>query len=468
MKLEVPIPLTKRRLRLLGRRQRGAATHMVDADVSEPAKLWSGMHRGKDDRIPAPIASIAVGTAGLKRSRKWLNAMYSAGCADRIQSVLIYDCNRTSIEKWEESQSDQTAEVTVLPRHLPMSEGFLRNHAAFQEHRVPIERDLEAMVERMTDLSHRAGTYPQVIIEWIGFGGHAQLSYLMHDIVQARFPNATYLPIFCLPDEKVLERSMREVIWEQALAAHGHRMAILTDNAMTNDVETLDSRLAVALAAVEAAYKASPEVGTLAELTGMMGMTGSAWLGVAERNLPIRVEDGQLIMGRDESTLHDIKAMIWDVAGRKGGNYTLAKHGPHDRHCEQQIYVSMPLARDHILDIRADILDQLRREEFEAAYPATKVRFAPANYRFKEREDAANAHVTKIFNAGSGPQPSLERILRPGYVMETSRRNWIATKGQAIIEADEAERARLHSNGANSRVETTGATSRASEELEPA
>ena len=437
MDLRVPIPMTKRTMRI-GRRQHNAATHMVDADQSEPAKLWRGMSKSRDDRIPAPIASVSVGTAGLKRARKWLNAMYAAGCGDRVQSVVLYDCNRTSIERWEESQSERTRELTVLPKHLPMSEGFLRNHAAFQEHRVPIERDLEQMVERMTDLSHRAGTYPQLIIEWIGFGGHAQLSYLMHDIVQRQFPNATYLPIFCLPDERVLERSMREVIWEQAMEAHGNRMSILTDNATSNDVEMLDSRLALALAAVEAAYKASPEVGTLAELAGMMGMTHASWLGVAELHIPIRVEEDRLVMGRDESTLHDIKAMIWEMAGRKSQNYALAEHGPHDRHAEQQIYVSMPVAREHILDIRADILDQLRREEFEAAYPATKVRFAPANYRFRERDTAVNAHVTKIFNAGTGPQPSLERILDENYTRDRRARNWIKTKGQSIIEAEES------------------------------
>ena len=435
MSMRAPIEAVKRGLRI-GKR-RDTATHMVDEDRSEVARLWTGMSRGKDDRIPAPIASVSVGTAGLKRARKWLNAMYAAGCGDRVQSVVLYDCNRTSIERWEQTQSERTAAIAVMPRYLPMSEGFLRNHAAFQEHRVPIERDLEMMVERMTDLSHEAGTYPQLIIEWVGFGGHAQLSYLLHDIVQKQFPNATYLPIFCLPDERVLERSMREVIWEQAMEAHGGRMSLLTDNAMTNDVEMLDSRLAIALAAVESAYKASPEVGTLAETAGMLGMQKAAWLGVAEQHIPIRVDDGKLIMGRDESTLHDIKAMIWDMAGRKGHNFTLAEHSPHDRHAEQRIYVSVPISRDDIMNLRTDLLDQLRREDFEAAYPATKVQFAPANYRFRERHNAVNAHVTKIFNAGNEPQPSLERILQEDYVIARRNRNWIQTRGQSVIDAEE-------------------------------
>ena len=455
MSVRVPIPGTKNGIRL-GRRQREAKTHMVDAEQAEPAKLWSGMHMGRDDRIPAPIASVSVGTAGLKRARKWLNTMYAAGCGDRIQSVVLYDCNRTSIEKWEESQSERTAEIAVLPKYLPLSEGFLRNHLAFQEHRVPIERDLEGMVERMTDLSHEAGTYPQLIIEWVGFGGHAQLSYLMHEIVTRQFPNATYLPIFCLPDEKMLERSMRDVIWQQAIEAHGSRMAVLTDNAVTNDVELLDTRLAVALTAVEAAYKASPEVGTLAELTGMMGLTKASWLGVAEQHIPIRVDNGQLIMGRDQAVLHDIKGLIWDMAGANGHKFTLAEHSPHDRQAEQRLYVSIPVAREHILEIRADLLDQLRREEFEAAYPGTKVQFAPANYRFRERDNAVNAHVTKFFNAGTGAQPSLERILQEDYQLERRSRTWIQTRGQTIIAAeqnqdtdDEHETAAISVNGSN-------------------
>ena len=439
MNVKVRIPLTKGRL-AIGRREREAKTHLVDEEVRTPGRLWTGLARSKDDRIPAPIASVAVGTAGLKRARKWLNAMYACGCGDRVQSVVLYDCNRTSIEQWEQTQSPRTKDIAVTPGYLPLSEGFLRNNRAFEEHRVQIERDLEQMVERMTELSHAAGTYPQLIIEWVGFGGHARLSYLMHEIVQRQFPSATYLPIFCLPDEKLLEQSMREGVWEQAMAVHGKRTSILTDNATAHDVEILDTRLGIALAAVEAAYKASPEVGTLAELAGMMSMADCPWLGVAERNLPIRVENNELVTGRDESTLHDIKGMVWSIAGEEGGDFSLAKHSPHDRRTAQRIYVSIPVSRDAILEVRADLLDQLRREDFEAAYPGTKVCFAPANYRFREREDVVNAHVTKIYNVGAEPQPCLERILNEDYVAERPVSAWMVTRGQTIIDRDTGHR----------------------------
>ena len=433
--INIPVPFRKEKWRIGGRSD-DAQTHIIGQDNDRTAPLYDGIAQGGDDRLPAPIASVSVGTAGLKRSRKWLNTMYAAGCADRIQSLLVYDCNRTSIELWQSTQSERTREITVLPSHLPLSEGFLRRTEAFQAHYGSIEKDLETMVERMTDLSHQAGTYPQVILEWIGFGGHANLSYLMHQIVEKKFPGATFLPIFCLPNERVMEKNMREGIWEKAVKTHGERLSILTDNAVSaNDYEQLDTRLAIALAAVESAYKSAPESGTLAEIAGMMGMTASTWLGVAEHSMPIRVEGNQLIVGKDDNTLHGVKALIWNIAAPEATQYHLANHGATSLDTEQRIYVSLPVQREQLLEIRNDVMDQLRREEFEAAYPGTKVQFAPANYRYRERPGIANAHVSKIFAAGPGPQPSLQRILNPAYQTDARHRSLVPTKGQAVIDA---------------------------------
>ena len=426
------VPFTNKRIRF-AREVEEAKTHIVEEDIEHMGHLFDGVVHGGDDKLPAPIASVSVGTAGLKRSRRWLNAMYAAGCGDRIQSVLIYDCNRTSIEQWNENQSGRTEAMTITPGYLPLSEGFLRNPEAFQSHYGTIERDLENMVQRMTDLSHQAGTYPQVIIEWIGFGGHANLSYLLHDIVEDKFPNATFLPIFCLPNERVMEQNIREKLWDKAQQTHGERMSVLTDNAVSaNDYNVLDTRLAIALASVESAYKSTPEIGTLAELTGMMKMTESNWMGVAEHSMPIRVEDNKLVIGKDENTLHGIKAMIWNIANPDATQYHLAYHNKTSIDTEQRIYVAMPIQRDQLLEIRNDITDQLRREDFETAYPGTRIQFAPANFRHREREGIANAHVTKFFTAGDNHQPSIERILNPSYRPINAKRSIVPTRGQAI------------------------------------
>ena len=434
--IKIKVPFKQAHLNI-GRKQKTTKTYIVEDDNDQAGPLYDGIAHGGDDRLPAPIASVSVGTAGLKRSRKWLNAMYAAGCGDRVQSLLVYDCNRTSIELWQSAQSDKTEQITVLPGYLPLSEGFLRRTEAFQAHYGTIERDLENMVDQMSELSHKAGTYPQVILEWIGFGGHASLSYLMHSIVEAKFPGATFIPIFCLPNERVMERNIREQIWEKAQATHGNRMSILTDNAVSaNDYGQLDDRLAIALAAVECAYKSTPEGGTLAELAGMMGMTKSKWLGVAEHSMPIKVEDNKVIVGKDENTLHAIKALIWNIAKPEATQYHLANHSTTTLDTEQRIYVSLPIQRDQLLEIKEDIMDQLRREEFDAAYPGARVQFAPANYRYRERQGIANAHVSKIFTAGEGPQPSLERILNPSYQPTAQRRSLVPTRGQTIIEAN--------------------------------
>ena len=442
--VRIPIPFSGGHKIRIGKRDESAKTYLVEPEDDSAGQIFSGLTKGREDKLPAPIASISVGSAGLKRSRKWLNAMYAAGCTDRIQSVLIYDCNQTTIADWATTQSERSAAFTVLPMHVMLSDGFIRNAESFQTHYATIEKDLERMVDDMADLSHEAGTYPQIILEWLGFGGHAQLSYMLHDIVEDRFPNATFLPIYCLPDENVLETKMREYLWDKAMQTQGQRVGVLTDNASTKDFSQLDSKLAVALAAVESGYKATPEGGTLAELTGMMSQTNSRWLGVAEHSLPLRIEDNQLVVGRDENTLHEIKTMIWNMAAPDSHQYHLADHTTGTRDIQQRIYVAIPVPRDIIMDTRNEILDQLRREDFDAAYPGTRVIFAPANFRQTSRDGTANAHVTKIFEAGDDSQPSLRRILEPGYQCRRRRGGLVVTRGMALLQAEETERLNGH------------------------
>ena len=122
--IKIKVPFKQAHLNI-GRKQKATKTYIVEDDNDQAGPLYDGIAHGGDDRLPAPIASVSVGTAGLKRSRKWLNAMYAAGCGDRVQSLLVYDCNRTSIELWQSAQSDKTEQITVLPGYLPLSEGFL-------------------------------------------------------------------------------------------------------------------------------------------------------------------------------------------------------------------------------------------------------------------------------------------------------------------------------------------------------
>ena len=45
------------------------------------------------ERDPAPIVSLSVGSAGMKRTALWTQKMRALGCDTRIQSLVVYDCN---------------------------------------------------------------------------------------------------------------------------------------------------------------------------------------------------------------------------------------------------------------------------------------------------------------------------------------------------------------------------------------
>lgn len=430
-----------------GTRENAPPPAIVQTDDPRPGRVWNQTTPGGSDQTPAPIASVSVGTTGLRRTRRFLEKMYAAGCADRIQSLCVYDCNRTTIGQWQKTQSQSTADKTILPNYIPLSEGFLRNNRAFQSYYGKIERDLERMADRMYARANEAGTPPQVILEWIGFGGHSLLSYLFHNIVAERFPDSTFLPIICLPYERILEQKMRNEVWESTIAAYADTKSIITDNAIDKDLTTIDHRLAIALAAIESAYRASPESGTLAEIATMFGMTPSPYLGIAETSIPLRIEDDSIVLGQDESTTHTIKQAIWSISDVQR-RYWLAQYDHPEQDAEQRVIVSIPTDRSRMLEFADDILDQLRREDFEIAYPGTKIAFAPANFNWNRDPDTQNslayAHVTKIFATGTGVQPSIQRILQPGYTFSNELTKTVPTRGKAIRNGHNRDAESLH------------------------
>ena len=78
-----------------------------------------------DGGTPAPILSVAVGTAGYKRSWNWAKRMGQAGVLNRIQGMFIYDCNQATVADIE-SSVDQMRRVprggdlpVILPSFSP-------------------------------------------------------------------------------------------------------------------------------------------------------------------------------------------------------------------------------------------------------------------------------------------------------------------------------------------------------------
>lgn len=300
----------------------------------------------------APILSVSIGTTSLNRAWMYYARMRAMGCADRIQSMLIYDCNLLNIGRLQDDARHQgLSDKIVVPEYLPFSEGFLRRVDQYEKHYGAIERDMETMVSKAEELSLRAGTEPQVILEWIGFGGHAMLSYIFHDIVARRFSEARILPIVCFPDDQTMHQNIREYgIWPATEEMLGSDVAaLLTDNRRGTDYPQLDDALTTALAAVEACFSYEPSVGSLAEIVSTFNINGSRWSSVEHTKIPIPNrnalgQNGSRPAAADPGKARakqaqKIKARIFDIAAPDNDYDKSAFFTPGTRESEQRIYV---------------------------------------------------------------------------------------------------------------------------------
>lgn len=408
----------------------------------------------------SPIVSVSVGTAGLNRALMYYRRMYFMGCSHRVQSMLIYDCNRVNINKLhaEAGQYGYT-DKTVVPEYLPFAEGFLRRVDQYERHYGAIERDMERMVDEAEQLSLRAGTEPQVILEWIGFGGHAMLSYMFHDIVAKRFPEARILPVVCLPDDRGMQQNIREYgIWAEAEKMLGPDAVLLTDNRRGADYGRLDEALTTAIAAVEGCFRYEPASGSLAETVSVFNIVGSRWIAVEHTEIPILNRNALEHNGNRQSDANKkrargklaqkIKDRICEIAQPENPYGKSAFFTPGSRESDQRIYVTLPARRWEVDEIRADIDDQLKREEFGKAFPGTQIAYADGNPQISAPENLEYVHIVKFVGLDAEPIPlSLASILDNKSLPDDPlhrRHGSVKTWGQRIIENGYANGARPH------------------------
>ena len=358
------------------------------------------------DREPAPIVSVSVGSAGMRRTALWRRKMDNLGCAGRIQSMVAYDCNLTNIQEWvKAATASGVIDKCIIPSYLPFSEGFLRQPNFFIDHYGPIERDLEIMTDAMEQKASEAGVRPQLILEWIGFGGHARISYLFHEMLTERFPGARILPVYCIPDDRVLEQNIREYrLWEEAQEIIGAAPSVVTDNRCASNLRTLDERVATALAAAEACYRFRPEYGTMAETASTFALHGSRWLGLQITDIPylennessgnardsVRSSGSGSGSGSPESAANAwrdpraavtaraqaIKEAIWRIAAPDNDEHHTGYLGRAQHKDEQRIYCLLPFHPD-ITDAIKDDVRTRRGRRFARPRPRTSRRRRP-------------------------------------------------------------------------------------------
>ena len=147
---------------------------------------------------------------------------------------------------------------------------------------------------------------------------------------------------------------------------------------------------------------------------------------------------------RDRSKLaQKVKDRIFEIAEPKNRFRKSAFVDPGTRENEQRIYVTLPLRDNEVNDIREDIEDQLKREEFSKAYPGTQIAYAAANPQSSTPENCEYVHIVKLVGLDQDPQPlSISSILNNEPLpddIQRNRRHSVETLGQIIINEDRRE-----------------------------
>ena len=404
--------------------------------------------------VPPPIVSVAVGTAGYKRSWRWAQRMGEAGVLDRVQSLLMYDCNQGTIDTIDaETQAmrrrDRFASLPVIvPGYLPKVDGFLRDPNAYKDYYGLIHRDMERMVDTVTRRAEEVGSPPQIILEWFGFGGHAKLGGVLHEMLMERFPDALFFPIMLMPREHVLEENMRRETWgayEETMGlarprtlsnANGqpHELrgypALITDNRLSRDYQRLDNKLAIGLASMEAGMRDRIDSGSLAETIASFGGYSNGWFGMrvmsrrldvnnvpqlAPRWLPSRLRRSELVVVNDDAKQLSwaTKKAMWDILDPNKQDMNLANHDFIHGESVMRMVITLPVEAEGLADIETDVRDQLDREDFELAYPNLTWSFASAN--FEEGAGERHMHVSLLYPLQTENIYSITDIMHDSY-----------------------------------------------------
>lgn len=415
-----------------------ARTFRVRREAVHPVSAADDRYDGDK---PPPILSVAVGTAGYKRSWNWARRMGQAGVLNRIQGMFIYDCNQATVADIE-SAVDQMRRVprggdlpVILPEFFPKVDGFLRDPNAYKDFYGLIDRDLDRMVDLTKQRAESVGAPPQLIIEWLGFGGHAKLGGLLHEKLVEEYPEATFLPIVLLPREHALEENMRKETWgayegtmcrvdpKTGQVSNSHP-ALLTDNRMSRNYAILDDKLAIGLASMESAMGYQSDSGSLAETVASFGQYSNGWLGmrvlsqrvdVAEVkqnrrfSLPFGNREMAVIKGKDNHLTWQIKSALWDIVDAKRRDLQLSEHDPIEDESVMRMVVTLPANVDGIKEIAQDVEDQLGREGFEEAFPNLSYSFAPA--RFPINNSDHHMFISMVYPLRNANIASIERIM---------------------------------------------------------
>jgi len=396
----------------------------------------------------SPILSLSVGTAGATRNWRFTERMGDAGRLHRIQSVVVYDYNQGTLDRIRRRMARSRGRygtMVHLPEKVRASDGFLLNPYAFSEQLGVIDDDMERLVAKVMKRTHETGAPPQLIIEFLGFGGHAILGLLLHEKIRDAFPDAYCLPVVALPRDSTLQDWMRDELerpaknvaiqgwmrdgtwkaYERKLKLNDFEDCLVIDNLMDGPP---NDALAIGLATISCAGSDSLKAGSIPEAVGGMRHEAQGWLGmsVIKKNLPARkgwaswfpLRRLKPVWSSDDELPVQIKVAIKESlirggllqmkaepssarTSRNGGRQVgpdraqpiatsqgVSTDGGQpwpDQNLGRRIYVACPVDVGVLRVLETHVLKQLAAERFWDTYPKAHIRFGSA--RFPQRPD---------------------------------------------------------------------------------
>ena len=306
-----------------------------------------------------------------------------------------------------------------VPEYLPKVDGFLRNPYGFEQYFGLIDRDLDRILSDIKRRAEIVGAPPQLIVEFLGFGGHAIIGALIHKKLFDAFPGATFLPVLLIPREHALEEWMRQGTWDQYEHYLQGQTVLITDNRAGNPAD-LDNRLSVGLASIEATAQTDPQSGSLAETVASLAPFSSGWFGmsVAQRKLPATAQwewkqmppgwQVRLIKGRANELAWEVRSALWDCLKPEA---QLARHEPPSDDAPQRVVATLPLFKDELVEVKEDVMDQLRREGFFDQYPNLNLSFGSARFSGPTRQATDLFMYATRFYPLVGPVQSVQDIM---------------------------------------------------------
>ncbi len=342
--------------------------------------------------------------------------------------------------------------ITVTQEFLPFSDGFLRRPDAWMQHQAAVGADLEHMLEEARAIVSRSGSRAQLVIVFLGFGGHVRLGHVVYRMLEETFPAAAMLPVVAIPAEPALERNLRDYgLWEELLSSIGPATPVLLSDNAFGDPPTIDALAIEALTAAELAAVRDVSVRRPTELVAGHEQAGNRFLAISQNRIPFRENaergqrqrraffnrsakphDGMEERSSINETAAELTEAVWKLAepGPQSRTYTAEIAHTANTEQEQAILLSLPFDEPTTAILDEQVQDLLRRDEFRSAFPNTTVAFGSGIAQQRRQAGQVEAKLSKIYGSDATEPTAVGQIMAdtPRTAPTTAR---VVTRGQA-------------------------------------